>query len=219
MYVLGVKTSYIGIKIRIMLFMLQFMTFGIGLNTAVSSECPTWTQSNKSSSQHECVHGKSVKYAVVHNSTVTTLDACLNFSILLHVVYCMNYHKELNMTLTGNCPYRVHEEMLIVPKVCRKYHRRRRLYRECEENYTIPLYSYNLGCVKHNKHWYNWMKFFAAVFLPLTIFYILVIVCRISATSSTLNGYVIVSQLVAKPASLRYAYSQDLKLEAQYLVI
>ena len=47
-------------------------------------------------------------------------------------------------------------------------------------------------------------------FIPLTVFYIIVILFRISATSSALNGYVLISQLVATPIGLYTLYSNNL---------
>ena len=74
------------------------------------------------------------------------------------------------------------------------------------ENYTLPVYSYYLGCVKCEDYRYRWVKFIVAAFLPLTLFYIMVIVFRISATSSALNGYVLISQLVANPTTIQMLY-------------
>ena len=47
------------------------------------------------------------------------------------------------------------------------------------------------------------MKYIAIAFGPLTIFYIIVIVCRISATSAKLNAFILINQIVAMPAQLR----------------
>ena len=46
------------------------------------------------------------------------------------------------------------------------------------ENYTLPDYSCYIGCVKCEDYEYGWLKFVAAAFVPLTAFYILVIVFR-----------------------------------------
>ena len=79
----------------------------------------------------------------------------------------------------------------------------------CEENYTLPDYSYYLGCVKCEDYEYGWFKFVAAAFVPLTAFYILVIVFRISGTSSTLNGLVLVSQIRDAPSIIYEIFSYN----------
>ena len=63
--------------------------------------------------------------------------------------------------------------------VCKYYNRVGQLCGECDKNYTLPVYSYYLGCVKCEDYRYGWVKFITAAFLPLTIFYIMVIVLRI----------------------------------------
>ena len=87
-------------------------------------------------------------------------------------------------------------------------HRKGQFCGQCEDNYTLPVYSYYLGCVKCEDFRYGWVKFITVIaFFPLTFFYVFMIVLRISATSSTLNSYIFVSQLFATTASLRHIYS------------
>ena len=73
----------------------------------------------------------------------------------------------------------------------------------CEEGYAPPVYSYSLACVECSDYNYNWLKYAAAAFLPLTGFYILVVVFRISVTSEAMSAYVLVSQIIAAPVHLR----------------
>lgn len=131
------------------------------------TECPTWTYPNKSSSQHECVCGDIIKGAV--NCNPVTLDVSIS------PYYCMSYDENMNTTIVANCPYRPPEyeySFMQVPKepsvissfLCGSYHRRGRLCGECKENYSLSLYSYNLGCIKCDTSQYNWIKFVAAVF-------------------------------------------------------
>ena len=173
--------------------------------------CPTWTHPNESSSQHECICGDSLKHTV--KCDPTTLD------VYLSPLYCISYDEDLNNTVIGNCPYgQFPVKTLMVPKErsaltsfqCGSKNRRGQLCGQCEENYTLPLYSYNLKCFKCNHSHYGWIKYIAAAFLPLTVFYVLVIVFRISATSSKLNGFVLVSQLYATPAIVRKIYTTSL---------
>ena len=176
-------------------------------------ECPTWTYPNKFSSQDECVCGSHLEGAV--ECSPTTLD------VFIAPYYCMSYDQVLNTTVIGSCPYRplVQEyHPALVPKepsslssfICGTFHRRGQLCGECGENYTLSLYSYNLGCSICYRSQYNWVIFIAAAFLPLTVFYILVIMFRISVTSSSLNCYVLISQLFSTPAIMRQTYFANL---------
>ena len=124
------------------------------------SECPTWTYPNKSSLQNGCVCGSLLEDAVKCNPT--TLD------VFISPYYCMSYDDCLNTTVVGICPYMqiAHQySSVLVPKepsslsspFCGIFHRRGRLCGECQENYTLSLYSYNLGCVVCERSQYNWI--------------------------------------------------------------
>ena len=119
-------------------------------------------------------------------------------------------------TLLGTCPY---GGMGILPKMsqtsddtslCSFFNRKGQLYGECAENYTLPAYLYYLGCVKCENYNNRWIKFISAAFLPLTFFYIVVIMFRISITSSTLNAFVTVNQIITSPPVIRQTYSSNL---------
>ena len=129
----------------------------------------------------------------------------------------MFFSEELDTTLVGSCPYRLDgtlpkniSELNGDYKTCGDWHRKGQLCGQCKDNYSLPVYSYYLGCVQCKDYKYGWIKFIAVAFLPLTIFYIVVITLRISATSSALNGYVFVSQLLANPALIRVLYTSNL---------
>ena len=168
--------------------------------------CPTWMHPNLSSSQHECVCGADLEEIISCNRETSTTH------IKEH--YCIFFDEKLNSTLTGSCPY---STARMLPKnvselnnvLCGLLHRKGQLCGECEDNYTLPVYSYNLGCVKCEDFKHGWINFLAAAFLPLTIFYLLVVMFRISATSSALNGYILVSQILATPAMIRFIYSDN----------
>ena len=89
---------------------------------------------------------------------------------------------------------------------------------ECEENYTLPVYSYYLGCVKCDSYKNGWIKIIAAAFLPLTLFYIIVIMFRLSATSPMLNALVMVNQVLAIPSVIHQLYSSNLVTYPYYHV-
>ena len=147
-----------------------------------------------------CVYGNSV---IKWNANISTVYFARHF--------CIFFSGELNTTLVGSCPY---DFGGIMPKnvsqcgdfdrVCSHLHRRGQLCGECQESYSLPVYYYMYfsGCVKCEDYKYGWVKFIAAAFLPLTVFYLIVIVLRISATSSALNGVVLLNQVVPNPTAI-----------------
>ena len=188
--------------------LLLLATWSLSTSECISSKesrpltCPTWMF--RSSVNHsECVCGDGLSGTVFCDAESST--------VYLKKHFCIFFSEEWNSPLVGSCPYS-HGGLL--PKnvselkgfICGHLHRKGWLCGECEDNYTLPVYSYNPGCVKCKDFKHGWIKFIAAAFLPLTFFYIVVIVFRISATSSALNGYVLVSQLAATSAGIRAIY-------------
>ena len=174
--------------------------------------CPMWTY--PSPPRNECVCGDSLQDAIICNSEMLTVQLTVKFFCLM--IFNSN---GMNTTLLGTCPYgnkqilpknfsisQIHEDS----SLCSYYNRKGQLCGGCAENYTIPAFSYYLGCVKCKNYNNGWIKFVVAAFLPLTIFYIVVIIFRISVTSSSLNAFVMVSQIAASPPVIRHIYSSNL---------
>ena len=91
--------------------------------------------------------------------------------------------------------------------MCADLNRRGRLCGQCIENYSLPVYSYEMKCVKCEDYKYNWLKYLAVALLPLTIFYLLVTLLSISFTSPFLSAAVVVFQIVAHPTQLQIILS------------
>ena len=75
---------------------------------------------------------------------------------------------------------------------------------ECRAEYAPSVYSYDLACVECKDYKYNWLKYIAVAYLPLTAFYILMIVLRVSVNSGPMVVYVTISQMIASPGLLRF---------------
>jgi hypothetical protein len=174
------------------------------------STCPIWTY--PSTSGNECVCGKNFEDVISCNPETLTVHLTGRF-------FCFMLFNDngVNTTLLGTCPYgdlsfrlprnlsmsHINEDS----SLCSFYNRKGQLCGECAENYTLPANSYYLGCVKCKNYNNGWIKFIVAAFLPLTIFYIVVIIFRISVTSSTLNAFVMINQITASPPLIRNIYS------------
>ena len=158
------------------------------------SPCPAWLYCP--SPQGECICGSDLQGAVTCNTgNYHSINLVKNFCILLR--------ENINSTviLIGTCPYGTGGLLSDYNKwICSAFHRRGQLCGACVENYTLSVYSYFIGCVECEDYKYGWLKFITVAFLPLTLFYILVIVFQISVTLSSLNGVVLVSQIVATPS-------------------
>ena len=96
-----------------------------------------------------------------------------------------------------------HPEVLINNSACATFHRTGLLCGDCEDGYSPQVLSYNHSCVKCPQGHKNWWKFGLVAFLPLTLFYMFVVIFSINVTSSHLHGAVWFSQSIAMPAFVR----------------
>ena len=74
---------------------------------------------------------------------------------------------------------------------------------KCKDGYFPQVYSFNLTCVKCPHGRANWWKFVLIAFLPLTIFYFIVVFFKINASSPNLYGIIGYSQAMTMPGLAR----------------
>lgn len=168
--------------------------------------CPPWMKStNRSTEPCECFAN------LTHETDQNKFPRCDNKGVLLvRACYCVGYHPQLNKSVIGNClysctlkfDYKVSQEK--PNKTCDKYNREGVLCGQCKPGYGLPLYSYQLNCTLCQNSTVALLKYVAATYLPLTAFYLVVIIFRISATSELLSGYILTSQMLTTPSQLRY---------------
>ena len=83
--------------------------------------------------------------------------------------------------------------------VCGHLHRNETLCGNCERGHYPPVYSYEVKCIKCPNRWYNWVLFVVKAFVPLTIFLVIVLIFRVSATSAQLSAFVLFCQNFSAP--------------------
>ena len=171
-----------------------------------NASCPPWFEPFNGT----CKCGESIEGVVKCNET-------LQESAILDC-HCMTY-SESTGTVVGACFYNcitvkstlkdvVYRLMPNTVKelneaMCGHFNRSGQLCGECKANHTLLVYSYDLHCTMCSDDQYSWMKYVAVAFLPLTVFLVLVLCCRISATSPQLYTFVTFSQIFATPVSVR----------------
>ena len=166
--------------------------------------CPPWFEQSNGT----CKCGKSIHDTVKCNEL-------LQESFILGC-YCMTYNETAEIVVSGACFYNCIFDLdnvlyCPVPKtvgqpndvMCGDFNRDGQLCGECKTNYSPPVYSYDLQCTMCSGGQYNWIKYVAIVFVPLTVFLVFVLCCRISATSPKLYAFVLFSQVFASPANVR----------------
>ena len=127
--------------------------------------------------------------------------------------YCMTNHSA-NQTVVGACLYNCvnvshtaeYQDNVYhqAPSNCTHLHRKGTLCGECEKDYFLCAYSYDMDCIKcTSSSPYSWGTYIAVAYLPLTIFIAIILVFRISVVSPKLHAFVSFAQIFAVPVNSR----------------
>ena len=94
----------------------------------------------------------------------------------------LDFYTDVYNKISTNSSTNINSEM------CGPYKCKGLLCGECIKDYGLPIYSYDISCVKCVDYKYNWLKYIAVAYLPLTVFYLTIITLKISANSGLLVG-------------------------------
>ena len=153
----------------------------------------------------------------IHDTVICQDDP---YQVSLRECYCMTYSPEMNQLHVGSCQYNCHRiagygfwihipvntTSQINEFMCGIYNRQGQLCGSCVSGHAPPVYSYYLSCVNCTTS--NWGKYMAVSLLPVTAFFIFVIIFRISATHPKLNGFILCIQIFMCPANMRMIEKQ-----------
>ena len=131
-------------------------------------------------------------------------------SSLLHC-YCATWNRDRNVTLTGACVYGCVEDAFPLPqdidklndKMCKQWSRTGALCGRCLPDHYPLAYSFNLTCILCPHISWNWFRYMMAAYLPLTLFYVMILFFKINVTSSYLLAVVVYCQSLSLPAFSR----------------
>ena len=180
-------------------------------NSTLSSQnwnkysCPLWQYCKESHCQ--CAQNISGFIRCCNSGTNTSILGC----------NCITHDGEEDTTEVGrcvfNCKYSDYSSSLFVSMpsnvteldefICGPYNRTGTLCGKCKDGHYPLAYSFDMNCVECPNGKSNWWKFALAAFLPLTFWCIIVLLFRISVTSSQLHGFVFCVQGISVPAITR----------------
>ena len=167
-------------------------------NLANEVMCPVWFTPRNGT----CHCGYSLHDVVTcdeYTEEITVLDC-----------YCMTTDTTCNKAVVGDCFYNCGnlsqkaQDILYhkAPSNCKYLHRAGTLCGECEVNYFSRTYSYDMDCIKCT-HPDNWWLYITVAFLPLTVYVVVILVCRISVVSPKLHVFVFFAQVLTAPINVR----------------
>ena len=175
-----------------------------------ATTCPTWfyprTLSNGSTA---CECGSNLGKTVSCNST--------SHAVGLLQCYCMTYSNDKSSLVVGVSYYGCyhtghsingpHYELPLnsssLNKHCEVYNRDGQLCGQCRKGFSPLVYSYDMSCMNCTNPTNSWLKYITVAFLPLTVFFVIMITFRIRATSALMNTIVLMSQTSSAPIIMR----------------
>ena len=185
-------------------------------------DCPPWSELTASGT---CECNNYTMHTISPYNHYINLW-CLNNILSLPYCYCLSYNENFNTTVVGFCTVRCHVGLddpgrqvftgfhryqVIVKNftdlndnACHglQMNRTGQMCGSCVKGFAHPVYSYSLACVNCTDYKYNWIKYIAVAYLPLTVFFVMVISFRISAASGAMNGFILTSQVMVSPSLL-----------------
>ena len=178
----------------------EWLVFSLLLVMGVSSgagQCPTWFKETENGSC-ECGHDLGAVIRCDKNTKKVSIRAG----------YCMTYDSSSEELLVGFANYYGYmggrdRAYSVVPTIittlndtmCTKYGKRGFLCGECIDPLGVPINSLFNECVKC-KELYAVGMYLLLVIIPITIFFILVVMFRFNFTSGPFLGYIIFCQLL-----------------------
>ena len=181
-------------------------------------DCPVWFQCS-SSGACECYPTAHLDHVIrcnVNRQVASVVDCfCVTYSskhndmVVGHCLeMCAHPHKG---DLVDNVYHHLPEpSQAFNEEVCNASHRTGVLCSQCRNNSYPLVYSYNRSCIPSEKCGSTVsevIKYILAVYGPLTVFYLIVLLFQINITSSYLHGFCLFSQALTVSGLLKVVLS------------
>ena len=190
----------------------------VSINSCNSgSKCSrTWTKSVLDEKLHAeiCECQKPYDSSSSYGVSCSGSDLSNGPLVILRMGFCMTCDKESNLTFMGRCPYNhinyindtdtylpleARDLMCNTPRrqnfVCAGQQRREGLLcSKCQSGLGPAVGSYTHQCV--DCYWYGPLLYIAYVFVPATIFCVLIILLRINLLSPPINALVLLCHVI-----------------------
>ena len=149
---------------------------------------------------HVRMFGGKVYCDFVRGSNDTTLSAFVSDS------YCVTHSDKSNTSIVigGPCPIvggqfsntlKLTDDL----NMCEEANRAGVLCGKCSPGYSLVVNSFQYSCVNTTQHCHdmNWLAYFVEQFLPLTVVYLIVVLCNIRAMDERANAFILHAQVVS----------------------
>ena len=165
--------------------------------------CPLWHFFNKTTNSCECYT----------NPSINDIVKCTELQrIELRVGYCMTYDEPERTIYIGSCAFNggnfsttgngrfielpVKNASELNDNMCGPMNRKGRLCSECIEGFGLSISSLMSVCSNCTGAWYGVPLYLFLEFIPITVFYIIILLLRVNLTSAPMVAFVFFSQTI-----------------------
>ena len=166
-------------------------------------QCPPWSYYDVLSERCTCYDGQLAN---------TDAIECTDKGTLLANNFCMSYDEESGILSASYCSY-FQIEGHIVPKpgrislpdnlselneyMCAPMNRKGLVCSECIDGYGLSVTSSRFKCIDCSNVWYGVLLYLFAEVVPVTVFYVIVLLFQLNLTSAPMSSLVLYSNFVA----------------------
>ena len=168
-------------------------------NDEDTDPCPPWFIQHKIAGDNttvECSCGPPTIRVICDPKTCNTS---------LQIQYCMTYDPVTRAKVVAYCPFESKQEKIIAlpPNIselndfmCGDFNRGGHLCGTCKKGYGPALFT-NYECAECSTKSYGWALYLLLELLPITVFYLVIVIFQVSATSGPLNVFIFSAQIIA----------------------
>ena len=197
----------------------------LGASGTRDKECQPWFSYNAATGNCECTG--------VHN-----MISCIGQDVYLAFGYCATYNQESHLTFIADCPYfqsrRFNSSItqpgsLLLPNnysvlnsfMCDPMNRTGFVCSDCVDHYGPSPTSYGYECSKCANSWQGILMYLLVEFLPVTLFYLVILIFQIDLITPPIPCFIMYSQLVYSglhycamdsPSAYRVMFTDDFTL-------
>ena len=176
-----------------------------------SINCPTWTYHANDSLQ--CVCGVNLTTAVICDPS--------SRQVKVRGCHMITFDLARNQTYAGYSFYRCvkhfSQTSIVSPNVhqvnfemCDQFNRDGLFCGICKENHYPLVYSYKLNCKECSDQEIKQsiFIFFVVAFIPVSIFYGIVLLFKFNANSPSLHGFIFIAQILTQTSIMKVLYTK-----------
>ena len=183
--------------------------------------CPPWFI------QHEIAGDNTTVECLCGPPTIGVICDLKTCNTSLHIQYCMSYDRPTKAQAVGFCLFEsVLEGIIDLPPnvselenfMCGHFNRKGQLCGDCRTGYG-PALSTNYVCADCSTKSYGWALYLLLEFLPITVFYLVIVTFQISATSGPLNVFIFSAQLIASTMNASNSFSNAYATQSWFQIL